>query len=265
MIEANGLWIGTRLSPLERACVQSFLMKGHRFNLFVYDAVENVPDGCTLTDAASILPREAIFAHGAGAGAGSLAGFSDRFRYKLLYELGGWWMDLDVLCLQSTFPDLPIVIGRQDPQLINGAVLRFPRQHPAMSEAHDESESKGTTVEWAEIGPKLLTRYVGEGKIATTVLPHTYFYPLHFTQFWSVFDPRRTLHASQTIRGAVCLHLWNEMIRRNGIDKDVLPPHGSLLRSFYEWAIGIDQFADEYRLAPNCPTDSLALERVSRG
>jgi hypothetical protein len=264
MTDVNGLWIGTRLSPLERACVQSFLSKGHRFDLYVYDVIENVPAGCTLLDAAALIPRSEVFTHPDGPGKGSLAGFSDRFRYKLLYESGGWWVDLDVFCLTESLPELPIVIGRQDAQLINGAVLRFPPRHAAIAEALRECETKGNGIAWAEIGPELLTRYVGDAKIATSVLAESVFYPLHFTQFWAVFDPRRTAHAVQTIRSSACLHLWNEMIRRHGIDKNVLPPHGSLLRSLYEWTIGTDGFTAEYRLAKNCPAESLALELVAR-
>jgi hypothetical protein len=264
MSDVNGLWIGARLSPLEKACVQSFLAKGHRFNLYVYDEVDNVPAGCELLDAAAIIPQSAVFKHDGGPGIGSLAGFSDMFRYKLLYEFGGWWTDLDVFCLTESLPDLPIVIGRQDERLINGALLRFPLHHIAMDDAYRESVAKGQSIAWAEIGPELLTRYVAEGRILADVLPQRALYPLHFTQFWAVFDPRRTAHAAETIRGSACLHLWNEMIRRQALDKDVLPPHGSLLRNLYEWTIGTDDFSDEYHLAANCPPNSLALEIAPR-
>jgi len=264
MSEINGLWIGTRLSPLERACVQSFIAKGHRFNLYAYEAIDNVPTGCTLLDAANIVPPSAIFEQGAGAGQGSLAGFSDLFRYRLLYERGGWWADLDMFCLTESLPDSPLVIGRQDARLINGAMLRFPHAHDAMHAAYRECIERGPSIKWAEIGPELLTRYVTEGRIDTAVLPESAFYPLHFTQFWSVLDPRRTAHAAAKIRDSACVHLWNEMIRRNGIDKNVLPPVGSLLRNFYDWTIGTDGFEFEYSLAPSCPCDSLVLELAPR-
>ena len=106
MSDVNGLWIGPRLSPLERACVQSFLAKGHRFNLFAYDTVANVPDACTVLDAATLVPRSHVFAHSSGPGEGSLAGFSDLFRYKLLYEHGGW---LWIVIVGSVFPLLALV------------------------------------------------------------------------------------------------------------------------------------------------------------
>jgi len=265
MTEVSALWIGPELSPVERACVQSFIAKGHRFNLYVYDDVANVPSACTLLDANGIVPRSAIFKHERGPGQNSLAGFSDLFRYKLLYERGGWWTDLDVFCLREVLPDQAIAIGRQDAQLINGAILRFPPQHESMRLAYEESISRGASIDWAEIGPMLLTRFVREGHIAADVLPTAAFYPLHFSQFWAAFDPRRTAHLAQVIRESTCVHLWNEMIRRSGIDKNVLPPDGSLLRNFYEWTIGADDFTHEYRLAPDAPSDSLALELVERG
>jgi hypothetical protein len=262
--EVNGLWIGPRLSPLERACVQSFLAKGYRFNLYSYEDVANVPPTCTILDAATLVPRSQVFAHSSGPGSGSLAGFSDLFRYKLLHERGGWWTDLDVFCLTDALPDVPIAIARQDAHLLNGAILRFPRGHAAMDEAYRECVARGDSAQWAEIGPELLTRYVAAGKIATDVLPAHVFYPLHFTQFWAAFDPRRTAHAAATIERSACLHLWNEMIRRHGIDKNVLPPDGSLLRNLYEWTIGTDGFTHEYRLTATCPRDALALELVER-
>jgi hypothetical protein len=215
-------------------------------------------------DAATIVPRSQVFTHTSGPGEGSLAGFSDLFRYKLLHEHGGWWTDLDVFCLTQALPEVPIAIGRQDANLLNGAILHFPRGHAAMDEAYRECVAKGGSIQWAEIGPELLTRYVAAGKIPVDALPISTFYPLHFTQFWAAFDPRRTAHAAATIERSACLHLWNEMIRRHGIDKTVLPPDGSLLRNLYEWTIGTDSFTHEYRLAATCPRDSLALELVER-
>src|SRR3954467_14258102 len=93
----NELWIG-QLSPVEQLCLKSFVAKGHNVHLYTYDAIENVPQGVTLQDAAQILPPSQIFRNRRGRGKGSLAGFSDLFRYKLLLDKGGWWVDTDVFC-----------------------------------------------------------------------------------------------------------------------------------------------------------------------
>jgi hypothetical protein len=58
MTVVNGLWIGARLSALERPCVESFLHKGHEFHLYCYESVAGVPVGCTVRDASSILPED---------------------------------------------------------------------------------------------------------------------------------------------------------------------------------------------------------------
>src|SRR5262249_6951691 len=86
------LWIGPRLSALERLSLTSFLHHGHDVHLYTYESVEGVPDGVRSFDAREILSEDRIFRHGRGAGrdvVGSLGAFSDLFRFKLLRERGG--------------------------------------------------------------------------------------------------------------------------------------------------------------------------------
>ena len=97
----NGLWIGD-LTPIQELSIRSFLKNGHRYKLWVYD-MENFIDlvedlrGVELEDANQILDKKYIFKHWSG----NLATFADIFRYKLLYERGGWWVDLDLVCLRK--------------------------------------------------------------------------------------------------------------------------------------------------------------------
>lgn len=260
MTLVSGLWIGGSLSPLERACIESFLRHGHRFDLYSYNPIEGAPDGCRIVSAASIVPRERIFLHAAGEGQGSIAGFSDLFRYELLLRQGGWWVDLDVFCLSGALPEQEIVIARQGPTVVNGAVLRFPPGHPLMAAARAACEAKASDCMWGELGPDLLTRLVGELGLQSTVLPPAAFYPVDWRHYWAVLDPRRATDVWQRMQGAVCLHLWNEMLRRIQLDKAVLPPQGSVLRALYESTIGLDGFAQEYVLAPDCADNVLDLK-----
>lgn len=100
----HGLWIGGALSAIEILCVKSFLQNGHQFYLWTYDLVKNIPEGAQIKDANLIIPKNQVFVYKSknihGHGKGSYAGFSDIFRYKLLYELGGWWTDMDITCLK---------------------------------------------------------------------------------------------------------------------------------------------------------------------
>jgi hypothetical protein len=102
----HGLWIGSNLSKLELLTVYSFVDHGHDFNLWTYSDISiPLPRGVSLKDAAEILPADCVFRRSTvdaecGVGSGSCAGFSDLFRYKLLYTYGGYWTDMDVTCLK---------------------------------------------------------------------------------------------------------------------------------------------------------------------
>ncbi|HMN46685.1 MAG TPA: capsular polysaccharide synthesis protein [Povalibacter sp.] len=260
MALVSGLWVGSRFSPLERACIASFLQHGHHFDLYTYDSVEGVPDGCRIVSAASIVPRERICVQAsAGGQGGGIAAFSDLFRYELLLRQGGWWVDLDVFCLSASLPEQEIVIARQGPTVVNGAVLRFPQGHPLMAAARAACETKASGCNWGELGPDLLTRLVREMELQSVVMPPQMFYPIDWQHYWAVLDPRRSADVLQRMQAAVCLHLWNEMLRRIGIDKHVLPPQGSVLRALYETTIGLNEFEHEYVLAPDCPDNALDL------
>ena len=92
----QSLWIGDDLSNLEKLCVQSFLDNGHEFHLYTYSDIGGIPAGAVVKDGNEILPESDIFQYRTG----SYAGFADWFRYKLLLERGGWWVDMDLVCFR---------------------------------------------------------------------------------------------------------------------------------------------------------------------
>lgn len=101
----NSLWIGNTLSEMELLTTASFTKFGHAFYLWTYGDIQNLPTNVILKDANEIIPENKVFKYDQHSnidwGKGSYAGFSDIFRYKLLYEYGGWWVDMDVTCLQA--------------------------------------------------------------------------------------------------------------------------------------------------------------------
>jgi len=90
-----GLWIGSQLGKLQNMCLKSFLRCGYDVILYTYDHVKNIPVGIETMDANDILNNSLIYKY-----ENSYAGFSDIFRYKLLYLKGGIWIDLDLFCLR---------------------------------------------------------------------------------------------------------------------------------------------------------------------
>lgn len=108
-IEFHSLWIGKKLGETELLTLASFAEHGHEINLWLYDDVKNIPAEANIKDANEIIPQSQIFQYSENGkidwGKGSFAGFSDIFRYKLLFEKGGWWVDMDVTCLKQIQTD----------------------------------------------------------------------------------------------------------------------------------------------------------------
>src|SRR6266576_4985185 len=102
----QGLWIGPELSVMEQLSIDSFMRNGHEYHLYIYDEPKNVPVGAVIKDANEILPAASVFQYKQYP---SYSGFSNFFRYKLLLERGGWWVDTDVICLRAfDFPETQV-------------------------------------------------------------------------------------------------------------------------------------------------------------
>lgn len=92
----QGLWIGERLSRFEHNSIKSYIKQGYEYHLYTYGKVDNIPEGTTIKDGNEILDKKYIFYY-----EGSIAPFSDLFRYKLLFEKGGIWTDCDIICVKK--------------------------------------------------------------------------------------------------------------------------------------------------------------------
>lgn len=102
----HSLWIGEKkLDCFKLLTLKSFTSMGAEFNLWTYEKIEtkNIKN-LIIRDANEIIDRKKIFKYPKqmllGFGENSYVGFSELFRYKVLYELGGWWSDMDVVCLK---------------------------------------------------------------------------------------------------------------------------------------------------------------------
>src|SRR5215469_9490281 len=108
----NMFWHGPRPSPLNWACMRSFLDRGHRLRVFSYEDLE-IPQGALQADAREILPRDAL-----SDDPRMMATFSDHFRYTILQKCGGWWADTDVYCLTERLPPEPYAWAEQEPGVV---------------------------------------------------------------------------------------------------------------------------------------------------
>jgi len=139
---------------------------------------------CICHDASEVFPREIYervknsFARTYGEAAGYRE-TSDLFRYKLLYEKGGWYFDTDCLLLKPLTPlfDRDYVFGWELPIEVNNAVLKFPKGEPMLDQLYKECLQKNSEKDlpW---GIPLFNEYLKKFNLINRALPRNYFYPI---------------------------------------------------------------------------------------
>ena len=225
----NAFWHGAQLSPMHWACLGSFVERGHRLRLFAYQDVA-VPAGVTLEDARRIMSERELFEFEK-----SFSAFSNIFRYKMLLEHGGWWVDTDVYCLAEDIAECTYAWARQDEDSINGAILRFPAGDATLARILRAAEKVGKNVKvWGQIGPTLLTKHLEGRRFAGHYGSTRDFYPVHWLEphlFWMRGADAQVV---RKCAGAPFVHLWGSMFSYYGIDVDAAPPEGSFLARIYQ-------------------------------
>jgi hypothetical protein len=233
---AFGTFFDGQLARQERACLGSFVRAGHDVSLFSYDPVA-LPDGVIGRDAAEILPASALFRDSSGGRHhGTVAQFSNQFRYTMIAKTGLAWIDTDVICLRANWPAADWLLARQDHCLINTAVLGLPRDHPLVARAIDVTERLRGVPVWSLTGPHLITTLVGEWGLEPCLMPTDALYPLHYSRAGELLRPLRPGERFHIPDGALCIHLWNEVLRLKGHDKAAGPLPDTPLAALLDFA-----------------------------
>jgi hypothetical protein len=213
------LWIGDRLSPIETACMNSFIAAGHGADLYTYGPVAEIPDGVEVRDANEILPRDSIFVYRTDPGKGSPSAFTNLFRYKLLSMRGGWWVDADVFCLRPFDFATDLVFGLERPGRVNSCVIKAPAGHPLMEHLYLKASEMGQEVSWGQTGPELFTSGLQQFGLLQKALPAAAFCPIDHLEWHLPFRAVDCDIARRSSDTSFGLHLWNEMLRRHDISK----------------------------------------------
>jgi Alpha 1,4-glycosyltransferase conserved region len=228
----QSFWHGAALSPYELFCMQSFIDCGYGLDLYTYDPNLAVPSGVRRCDASELFSRDEVFVYQAeGFGKESPSPFSNIFRYKLLAEKGGWWVDADVVCLSDRLPAVGEFFASQGDEFINGAILYFEPGHPVMAQCLDRAIQLGRTIKWGDTGPRMLTRVLDEHGLIDRAAPPAVCYPIHYSEALDALRPSRAAALAPRIESSLFLHVWNSMLVFHGVQKTCLPPRGSLLRN----------------------------------
>lgn len=230
----QSFWWGEKLTRYAAVCLRSFIDRGHSFDLYSFNPDLAVPSGVRLRAATELFKIDDMFFYRTGRGNSSPSAFSNLFRYKLLADRGGWWVDTDVVCLASELPSFDTFFALQDENVINCAVMYFPAGHAAMIQCYEEAQRAGRDIVWGQTGPRLFTRILGEQGLSHHARPSATCYPLHWHQALDALDPARMREICSNTASSLFFHLWNEIYRRQAIDQNALPLDGSFLRKIVE-------------------------------
>jgi mannosyltransferase OCH1-like enzyme len=213
----QGLWVGSELTILEQLSITSFLVHGHDYHLYTYNDVANVPSGAVIKDANEILPNSSIFQY---KNRPSYAGFSNYFRYKLLWERGGWWADTDMICLRPfDFAEEYVfsseILGSQE--VITCCVIKARPGSAVMSYAWKVCQTKDPQrIVWGETGPQLTAQAVTKFSLNRHRKPYYVFCPI--IDWHKLIEP----YVAAIDGRAYAIHFWNEMWRLENCDKNAV-------------------------------------------
>jgi hypothetical protein len=249
----NTFWYGPALTPMHWACLASFVAHGHTLRVFGYEPMR-LPKGAVFEDAARILPKTDLFEF-----QNSFSAFSNIFRYKLLLEQGGWWVDTDVVCLSGDIVDSSHAWARQDEDDINGALLRFPAGDTRLAGILEEAQRIGREIKvWGELGPSMLTRHLAAHAFDDHFGSTREFYPVHWLEPHLLWLPEKRAEVERLCAGAPFVHLWGSMFSYYGIDLAKAPPAGSWLDALF------DAYPPPTPLTPLSTDDELASRAAIR-
>jgi hypothetical protein len=242
--EFNSFWFGERLSPSANACINSFRAHWFQFHLYMYDSVEDVPDFVDKRDAEDILPKAKVFfAHD------GIEHFSDLFRYQLLRQLGGWWVDTDVVCNVDYLPETEVAFASDIEGTVSNAILKFPRNHPVIIDVLEEIANVDVESIWGSTGPHVLTKVINKNRDAKNLQwDYSEFHPIFWMDALKFHLPEFTDEVKEKTADSKLIHLYSHIFRQLGFDeKRFKPLEGSYLDLIYK------RYADQSvisRLAP---------------
>jgi hypothetical protein len=223
----QSLWIGDRLGSMQQLAIRSFLHHGHEFHLYLQGECAGVPPGTTIRDSRDILANDPIHRYQKGYGRGSPSLFSNLFRSALLFRLGGWWVDMDVIALKPFRFAGDYVLGmarssRGRPRVAAG-VIHVPAESELMRRCLDHLRNTDLgRARWGEVGPSLLGRKAAELRMEEAMQPPEVFYPVDAPDFW------RCIRPGQALPDATAVHLWAQLWRHYAINPDGRFPETSM-------------------------------------
>ena len=202
----NSFWSGP-ITNMERLCIKSYIDHGHEFHLFSYEPLVGLPVGTVLEDANRIVSYEQMqnFA--------TPQQFSDHFRYVLLFKKGGWYMDMDTVCLRpfDFKEEYVFALVPTTRVFIYNGFLKVPPSSDLMAycverTSYMNKETLGK-MNFQELGPPLITQAIFDLELEKYIVSGDIFDPVHWDRAEQIIDPTSVWDLSKSY----CVHLFHAM------------------------------------------------------
>jgi len=140
-----------KLQKLHFTSMRSYVAFGHGFKFWTYDQIK-APCGIEVCDASEIVPVELYELWMGLSHRRKFQNFSNYFRYLLIAKKGGWWVDVDSVCIKKHCFEEDYVFSTIDapiwPELkgivkngnIPNGVFKAPKNAPFLLELVDSLE-----------------------------------------------------------------------------------------------------------------------------
>jgi hypothetical protein len=223
------LWIGTELSNLELLSLESHIQNNYTCYLWTYQDILNVPKHILIKDANEIVDESKIFTYKVGNFSGSLAGFADYFRLNVIHKYGGWWKDIDNVCLNyfELQSEYLFATEKKRNNLIDLAISSFfcHKNTKLLEECIQISNTILDTkknIWWGEIGASLMSKLIKLKNLNCYYVPYNYFCPINWYEARNIYIANNLCSDinSKLYYNSYNIHMYNEMIRRLKIDKN---------------------------------------------
>ena len=215
----NAFWYGSELGELEKLCINSWIKNGYEFHLWLYGDIE-VPKGVVVKNADEIIYFNQYFTYDGGVSKGTPVAFSNLFRARLLYKLGGLYTDLDVFCLKPYDFNKRFVFSEEGDSTHPYHVATCILYTKEMGESFFDDWSdwiiakKNKTITHGDLGPNLFTKLITLYNLKEYVLPKEHFCPVDWESYKDVLEYKSDSYGLHLYRS-----LWSEKDRKKLVDR----------------------------------------------
>lgn len=239
----QSLWIGPKLSNMEKLSMQSFIDNGHKYHLYTYGEVDGIPDGVIIKDGNEILDKSEIYRYKSG----SVSAFSNLFRFTLLYKKGGYWVDTDMICVKPFKLDNEYIIPTEPDaeysyNIITSSFLKMPKGSKVALKGieiqkHFKKKILSGEIVWSA-GPQCVKLLVEMFKLEKFLLNWDAICSCNYLDINTLLQTKIKKsskiisNVNEIPKNMLCIHLWHECWSREKIDKNGTFEPNSLYEHF---------------------------------